>query len=110
MSVSVRGHFLQLPHGEVVAVLEQSVGIDVTAARPAPLGEGVRFDVRLEDADAALGLQLVECLLRGGLPLVKRWVPSPFGQQPAERLVVLPGKPWEAGGLDLARVVHEVLR
>lgn len=31
MTVSVRGRFQQLPSGEVFAVLEQSIGIDVTA-------------------------------------------------------------------------------
>ena len=110
MTVLVRGRFLQLPHGEIVAVLEQSIGIDVTAARATPLSEGVGFDMRLEDADAVLGLQLVERLLRGNLPLVERWMPGPLRQQPAERLVILAAKPGEAGGLDLARVVHEGFR
>lgn len=109
MAVSVRGSFKQLPSGEIVAVLEQSVGIDVTAGIPAPLGEGIRFDVRLEDADAGLGLKLVERLLRGGMPLVKRCMPAALGQKPSERLVVLSGEPGNACSLDLARVIHEAL-
>ena len=66
MAVSMRGRFQQLPGGELVAVLEQSVGIDVTAGAATPLSEGIRFDVRLEDADARLGIDRSTRPRRGG--------------------------------------------
>lgn len=110
MTASVRGYFQQLPSGELVAVLEQCIGIDVTAARSAPLSEGIRFDIRLEDGDSVLGLELVERLLRGRLPLVERCMPCAVGKKPAEGVVVLGGEPGKSESLHFGRVLHEALR
>jgi len=96
----------ELPSGELACVVEECAGVDAPAGIPAPLSEGVRLDIRLENADAR-ALLLVHQLIRGQLPLVVRVLPAAVGHEPTERLVVLSGEPGDADGAELGRVVHE---
>lgn len=110
MPVSVGILLKELPSGELVAVCEQSLGVDVTAGRATPLREGIRLHVSFDDADIAPVLELVDRLLRGRLPLVERRMPGAIGEQSSKRLVVLAAEPRETGDLhvsEIGLVVHE---
>lgn len=106
MEASMRLLLKQLPTGEIVAVIEQSLGVDIPAGVPTPLREGVRLNLRLENADPA-ALLLLNKLIRGLLPLIERCMPPALRRhKPSEGFVVISGEPGDANGTEWGRVVH----
>lgn len=109
--MSLQQSFLlkQLPSGEVVCILDEAAVIDVTATPDTPINEGVRGYVHLDDTNPCF-LDLLGALLSGGVPIVKRCLPSPSGQGEAPRVVVLAVKPSDSnnvGANETGFVVHE---